>query len=295
MLLLERFFPSFGWLEVFAAALYAAILAEKIQNPKLVQRWRIRVWLAFSIFFFAQFFIGILGIERMLMTGKLHIPVPAVIAAGPLYRAQGFFMPILFLSTIMLVGPAWCSYLCYFGAWDGSAAIRRKKPLPPFSRYQHLRIAILAVVFALALAFRWLGVSDFWAALSAISFGVVGLLIMLFYSRKTGTMVHCIAYCPIGLFSIMLGKISPFRIRITLSCTDCGACTRACRYDALRTEDIKRRKPGINCTLCGDCLGACPHLSIEYRFLGLSGSSARALFIALVVSLHSIFFALAMM
>jgi len=294
LLLLERFIPSLGWLEVLIASAYAAILAEQIQNPKLVPRWRVRVWLAFSIFFFSQFFIGISGVEQMLMTGKLHIPVPAVIVAGPLYRAQGFFMPVLFLSTIVLVGPAWCSWLCYFGAWDGFAASTMKKPSPPFGRYQHLRIAILVAVVALALGFRWFGVSDFRAAVFAVSFGVIGLLVMAFYSRKTGMMAHCIAYCPIGILSITLGKISPFRVRITPACTDCGACTRACRYDALRTDDIQRRKPGINCTLCGDCLGACPRLSIEYRFPGLSGNTARALFIALAVSLHAVFFVLAM-
>ena len=50
--------------------------------------------------------------------GEMHLPVPALILAGPLYRGEGFFMLFLFLSTVLIVGPAWCSWLCYVGAWD---------------------------------------------------------------------------------------------------------------------------------------------------------------------------------
>ena len=52
------------------------------------------------------------------MTGKLHLPVPMMILAGPIYRGHTSVMSILFLSTLILSGPAWCSHLCYFGAID---------------------------------------------------------------------------------------------------------------------------------------------------------------------------------
>jgi ferredoxin-type protein NapH len=40
-------------------------------------------------------------------------------------------MTILFLSTVLLSGPAWCSYFCYFGALDNAAAQGRpdRKPI----------------------------------------------------------------------------------------------------------------------------------------------------------------------
>ena len=31
-------------------------------------------------------------------------------------------MPILFVSTVMLAGAAWCSHLCYIGSWDNALA-----------------------------------------------------------------------------------------------------------------------------------------------------------------------------
>ena len=80
--------------------------------------------------FFAQFVFGVAGVERLLMTGQLHVPVPAVVVAGPLYRGEGLFMPILFAATLLLVGPAWCSYLCYVGSWDGLAATARRHAGP---------------------------------------------------------------------------------------------------------------------------------------------------------------------
>ncbi len=82
----------------------------------------------FSMVFFAQLLLGLAGIEKLLMTGKLHLPVPALIIAGPLFRGEGVFMLILFAATVLLVGPAWCSYLCYIGAWDNYAATAQKRP-----------------------------------------------------------------------------------------------------------------------------------------------------------------------
>ena len=55
------------------------------------------------------------------MTGKLHLPVPALIVAGPVYRGSVGFMLILFLCTILLVGPAWCSHLALHAAFLGVA------------------------------------------------------------------------------------------------------------------------------------------------------------------------------
>ncbi|HDJ22855.1 MAG TPA: 4Fe-4S binding protein [Candidatus Aminicenantes bacterium] len=72
-----------------------------------------------------------------LMTGKLHLPVPALILAGPIYRGTLSFMLILFLVTIVLVGPAWCSHLCYVGAWDDIACRRKRRLVPLFFPAAH--------------------------------------------------------------------------------------------------------------------------------------------------------------
>ena len=140
MLLLERFIPGAGWFEIFLLSIYAGWITEKMLNIKQSSRWRLRIWILFSIIFFGQLIIGLLGVDKFLMTGLLHYPIPALIAAGPIYRGEGFFMPILFVATVILVGPAWCSHLCYIGAWDNLASGRRPKPKKMPSWRQPVRI-----------------------------------------------------------------------------------------------------------------------------------------------------------
>jgi polyferredoxin len=293
MLLAERFLSGAGWAEVALLALYAGWVTHHVLDVRRSALWRRRIWGLFSIVFFLQLVIGLAGLEDFLMTGALHIPVPAMIVAGPVYRGAGFFMPILFTVTVLLVGPAWCSYLCYIGAWDSGFAHLRKRPtaLPRWRR--PLRAAILALVVVSALALRWAGVSGTVAAACGIAFGLAGVAIMATWSRRSGSMVHCLSYCPVGWVATVLGKLSPFRVRIASACNECGACTHFCRYDALSMEDIRRRRPGGACTLCGDCLRACHDRFLEYRLLSLRGDAARAVFLVVVVSLHATFLGVA--
>ena len=293
VILLERFFPTLGWIEIFFLALYARWIAEKMLDPLQSAQWRGRIWLLFSIVFFSQLIFGLIGFEKFLMTGNLHIPVPAMIIAGPLYRGERFFMLILFISTVILVGPAWCSQLCYFGAWDGLTARQKNRPekLPSWRR--PAQITLFSLVILIAILLRVVGVSNLVATILGIAFGVIGAGIILLWSRKKGQMTHCITYCPIGVAATWLGKINPFRIKINDTCTDCLACQLVCRYDALKKEDIQKRRPGITCTLCGDCIGSCKSDSIEYRFLKLKPETARSVFIVVIVVLHAVFLGVA--
>jgi len=293
MLLAERFWPSGGWLEVLALSTWAAWLTEKLLDAKTQPTWRRRLWGLFSIVFFAQLAFGLLGAEHLLMTGTLHLPVPAVILAGPIYRGGGFFMVVLFLSTLLFVGPAWCSYLCYFGAMDSAMAHRRRRPVALPRWVRRARLAILIAVATTAAILRLVGASGAVAAGAGLAFGVAGLALIAQRSRQLGVMVHCTVYCPIGLIANMLGKVSPFRVRIGDGCTECGLCAKACRFDALHAEDIARRRPGLTCSLCGDCLGSCKDGQLGYRFLSLDPRRSRALFMALVAALHAVFLGVA--
>jgi ferredoxin len=289
MLLPERFIPGAGWLAIGALATWAGWLTERVLEPTRAPGWRARAWGLFSLVFFAQLGLGLLGLERFLMTGTLHVPVPAVILGGPLYRGEGFFMITLFLVTVVLVGPAWCSWLCYIGAWDSSLARRRRLARAPRGRgWPWLRVGLLVGTVAVALGLRAGGASGPTAAAVGLGFGGLGVLVMWLGSRRTGTLVHCSYYCPLGLVAAVLGKVSPHRLRITDACTDCGACTRACRYDALSASRVARRRPGISCTLCGDCLASCRHGALQHRLLGLPPAVSRTVFVVLVVSFHAV-------
>ncbi|ACV68565.1 4Fe-4S binding protein [Desulfohalobium retbaense] len=294
ILLADRFWPGSGWLEILVLGLYAVWAGTKFLDPEQRLQWRPRLWGFFSVVFFAQLALGLAGLEQFLMSGDLHLPVPALIAAGPVYRGGGLFMPVLFTVTVLLVGPAWCSHLCYIGAWDdGLSRSGGKRPAAPPRWTLWLRLILLFVVVATAWGLRALGLEPRLAVAMAGGFGLAGVAVMLVGSRRQGMMVHCTTFCPIGIVANILSRLSPWRLRIGSGCSRCGRCQRVCRYNALDTEDFERGRPGLACTLCGDCLAACPEGQLRLDFPGLSAGAAHQAFVVLIVALHAVFLGVA--
>ncbi|MFW5733863.1 MAG: 4Fe-4S binding protein, partial [Oceanidesulfovibrio sp.] len=297
------YFPpgTWGGLQIFVHGVYAAWLAGLVADPDTHRMARPRLWAFFSAVFFLQLILGLMVSERFLMTGSLHLPVPALIIGGPLYRLEMSFMVFLFLGTVILAGPAWCSHLCYVGVWDDLASrLGPKTGRRPQGAGRWLwlgRLASLALTVFLAVGLRLAGVGWPLALTLAALFGLGGIGIMVFLSRRRGSMIHCTAYCPIGLVANVIGKLSPWRIRMDEGCTQCGKCATACRYGALEPTDIARGKPGLSCTLCGDCVPSCRQASMGYR-LALPGVrmtpfATRGAYLALVTGLHAAFLAVA--
>jgi polyferredoxin len=292
MILAERFFEGSGWLEIFIIACYGWFVTWKMQDPRNVPQWRKITWTIFSVVFFTQLLLGISGIEKFLMTGKLHLPIPMMILGGPVYRGQLSVMTILFLSTVVLTGPAWCSHFCYFGAFDNIASTG--KTSKGILRHKTaIKSTILILVIFMALLLRWLNVAALTSTLIAAGFGIGGIAVMILFSYRKKKMVHCALYCPIGTVVNIFRYVNPFRMYIDTSCTLCMQCTKFCKYDALDIRDIRNRKPASGCTLCGDCLAGCHHDSIKYKFPGLKPENARNLYLILTISLHAACIALA--
>jgi ferredoxin-type protein NapH len=292
VILAERFIKGGGWAEIFLISVYGAFVIYKMQDPVNVPGWRKITWTIFSVVFFSQLIIGLSGFEKFLMTGKLHLPIPMMIIAGPIYRGQLSVMTILFLSTVILTGPAWCSQLCYFGAFDNLAA--GGKSSREILKYKGaLKSTILVFVITMALILRLLKVSGLVSTLLALAFGITGIAIMIFFSLRRKKMVHCVMYCPVGTVVNLCKHINPFRMYIDRSCTLCMNCTKFCKYDALNPADIKNGKPSVTCTLCGDCLAGCHHNSIKYKYFSLRPELARNLYLILTISLHASCIALA--
>jgi ferredoxin-type protein NapH len=292
LLLLERFIPGAGWFEILLLAIYGAFLTHKLLDVQQQPKWRKISWTIFALVFFLQLILGLSGIEKCLMTGKLHLPIPMMIISGPIYREQLSVMTILFLSTIVLTGPAWCSHFCYFGAFDALSA-KGKMKRQSFKYKLALKSSGLVLVIAVTLFLRWFQVPALIALGIALAFGVVGILVMVFFSRKNGKMTHCVLYCPVGTLVNVLKPVNPFRLYIDNSCTMCMHCTTVCRYDALHITELKDKKPNYSCTLCGDCLASCHDNSIHYKFFKLSPEHARKLYLFLTIGIHVVFLGLA--
>jgi ferredoxin-type protein NapH len=292
MMVAERFFVGGGWVEIGILTFYSGFLMYKMHDKKNSARWRTISWLIFSIFFFSQLVLGIFADERFLLTGKLHLPVPAMILSGTVYRMKISFMPVLFLSTILLTGPAWCSHLCYFGAIDNWGAGKKGLRNVPLKNKIRTKFIVLFLIISFTLLLKILGTDTTKAALFGIILGIAGVLIIVFISKRKKKMVHCTVFCPIGTVTSLFKYISPFRMSITNSCTTCMACMLRCKYDALNLGNIKKRKPGFTCTYCGDCLSACHEKSIRYHFLGLKPEASRNLYLLLTISIHAAFLGL---
>ena len=307
---LERFWPGGAAVQIFLAALWAVWVCGLLAQHNTATAARLRVWRVFSLVFFGQLVLGLAGGTSFLMTGQLHVPVPGLILAAPLYRDGGFFMLILFTVAVLLVGAAWCSHLCYFGVWDASAACSKKKPAPPagiFSTLARWRLVLLALTLTLPLLLRVLTPSPHISLQLALALGIalslaLGLLLIpvaILVSRRYGVPAYCLGICPLGQAARWLGRLAPWRVRRTKACTGCKACARVCRYGAM-TACIPQAEqhlapPTSACTLCRDCLNVCPRGGLSLTLWGknLRGNSVERTFVLLITVLHSCFLFLA--
>ena len=323
LIALERFFPQWGSLQLALAGVWAAFAAGWLSSKKSPQA-RMRLWRLFSIVFFAQLILGLLLESRFLLSGQLHLPVPGLIAAAPIYRGGGWFMLALFSFATLLAGAAWCSHLCYFGVWDATAAkacagsqrgITRLNTAaqptadptnpavhpaqPPIARrapawLPYLRLAMLALTLGIPLVLRLGGAPAETALACGLLLGLLALPASMLVSRKAGYAAYCRGLCPLGLLAKWLGRLAPWRVRRTGSCRRCMACVRVCRQDAMG-DPATTSTPNADCNLCRDCVAVCPQKALSVTVYGLPGSQkwAGPAFVAILAALHAAFLAMA--
>lgn len=297
-LLLERFFPLTGSAQIFLVSWYGAFFAGKLVDPNHSRKARQQVWTIFGCLFFAQFFLGLLGFDKMLLTGKLHVPVPAFILFGPIFRGTFSMMPVIVLVATVLAGSAWCSMLCYFGPFDAVASHRKPlKPLPVFFQWalKYGRLAVLTSGVLITLGLRQIGIEMVTAVTISIAYAMASLLVMVFFSRRYGGMLHCTTACPMGLLVNLLGKLSPWRLHAMPGrCDHCGACEKVCLYRALTPESRMAGKSLFQCSLCRDCIRVCRNKALYVGCPGLSPNTSWKLFTGLLTVLHAVFLSVAM-
>ena len=319
LLVFERFFPQWGSLQLALAGIWAACAAGWLSSKK-APKVRMRLWRLFSLVFFAQLVLGLAVESRFLLSGHLHLPVPGLIVAAPIYRGGGWFMLGLFGFSTLIAGAAWCSHLCYFGVWDASAAkshaggpsglpvataacaaghdspAAAPQPFPHRAPawLAHLRLALLAFTLAVPLLLRLTGAPVDAALACGLLLGLLTVPASLLISRKAGYAAYCRGLCPLGLLAKWLGRLAPWRVRRTGSCRRCMACVRVCRQDALG-DPATSSGANADCTLCRDCVAVCPQKALSITCYGLPGTQTWAgpTLVALLAALHAAFLAMA--
>lgn len=294
LLIFERLREHAGFFEVVLLVAYSYFISGKLlTSGKNRAQWRLFMWLFFSAVFYMQLLIGLAGFSSFLMTGKLYLPIPFMIFSAPIFRGYGYFMITLFVSTVIFLGPAWCSYLCYFGAWDNLAAHGKKSPSHYSSKQTALRVGTLFLAVSLPFLLRYFSVSWQISMIPAAAVIVVSFLIIFFFSRRSGTLLHCTSFCPVGLVASVVGKLSLFRVAFDKSCVQCYDCATSCRYGALSKQEVDKKKVGFSCSICGDCIPHCPHGSLGYKLPWLSFDISEKVFTGVIVVTHVVFLAVA--
>ncbi len=300
LLLGERVLPWQGvnGFVILLLAWWGGYCAEGLLNPQASPRRRRLMWTVFASVFFLQFLLGVTVASSLLMTGRLHVPVPFMMISGPVYRGEGIFMLALFSVSVLLAGSAWCSHLCYFGVWDclSAASSRRKgRPVKRGKGLRDWRWAALAAAVGTPLLLSLWGLPVEYALAVALAAAFLAPLAWRM-SAAGGVREYCSRFCPMGLAAGLLGRLSPWRMRVKETCTGCMQCAAACRDLAISCEGgacrISRR-----CTLCRDCISRCSHGALGLGMAGPFSSvpSARAdmYFVTLVSVMHVVFLATA--
>ncbi len=298
LLVADRFWYGLGGAQVFFVAWYGATVATALTQRSIRRAKRLFFWRLFSLVFFAQLVLGVIALPQMLMTGILHLPIPAFIVFSPLYQGTFGIMPFLLVGSVLLAGSAWCSHLCYFGAWDNQCAISTKNKLPatiaqPFW-VTHNRLLILITGSCIAIGLRVTKAPTWCVAVTVVIFIAASIAVMLLLSRRRGIMMHCTHICPIGFIVNTLAKVSPWRMRINqATCTQCNACQKVCRYNAITPASRAKGTTAFSCSLCQDCTTVCAHNAVQLQLLRWNHPAVQYIFIVVTTTLHALFIGVA--
>ena len=225
-------------------------------------------------------FGGVEGLYGFMRTGSL----PCSLGVANLFILGGV------LGTALLLRRAFCSHACPIGTlseWTGRIAVRlgiRRRRVP--ERLDRALAGLQLPVLAVILYFTWRtgelifrGFDPCYALISrhgeeittwAYLTGGAILLGSVFVSLP-----FCRWLCPLAAVFHPFSRVGLFRVRrAAATCTDCGACSRACPMEI----PVARRDvvSDAHCTACLECVAACPVQAPATLLWGPPGRARRA-------------------
>jgi polyferredoxin/tetratricopeptide (TPR) repeat protein len=256
----------------------APILAPRIRASK-TSRWRAAALILLNLLMIAH-------VVQWRITGKTVSPIEPsetmqTLQSGAV-NAGFIFFSVAILATLVF-GRYVCGWGCHILALQDFCAWLLQKiglhPKPFRSRllvYVPLIAALYMFVWPTAYRFLFspepgpvipsftnhLVTENFWATFPSVAvaipfLAICGFLTVYFLGMKG----FCTYACPYGGFFGLADKLSPFRIRVTDACNQCGHCTATCTSNVLVHAEVKEYKMVVDpgCMKCMDCVSVCPN------------------------------------
>jgi len=214
----------------------------------------------------------------------------------------GFIFFSLAILATLIFGRFVCGWGCHILALqDFCAWILKKIGLTPKPFRSRLLIYVPLIaalyMFVWPTAYRFFSSSDpgplvpkftnhlvtdnFWETFPSVAVAIpflfiCGFLTVYFLGQKG----FCTYACPYGGFFGLADKLSPWKIRVTDACNQCGHCTATCTSNVLVHAEVKAYKMVVDpgCMKCMDCISVCPNDALYFGFgkptVAVSKSSA---------------------
>ncbi|MEK7287147.1 MAG: 4Fe-4S binding protein [Elusimicrobiota bacterium] len=317
--------PGVGnaWLAgaTFLWAAFVGMAGFFILRSGKIARWRAIVFIAMAFGFLVYFKSASLGLTGRLWTTEKPQEVPychIAIASGILnYFYQQYLalksgawsrwgpltLGFLWLALTLIIGRAWCSWVCFYGGLDESFSRIAKRPrwlyLGVPEKWRDLPAGIL--IFMILVSFSsllpifclwvcplkittaFLDPNDAARKIQLAIFAVLGVATIVIIPILSKRRAFCGLICPFGAWQSFFGGLNPFRATIKKEdCTQCRLCLIVCPTFAISQEGLKKHEISPYCNLCGLCMDRCPRDCIDYTVFGRSlpgALSARTLFL----------------
>ena len=111
--------------------------------------------------------------------------------------------------------------------------------------------------------------TGFWDTFPGPLFAVLTFLTCGFAAvYLLGAKGFCTYACPYGAFFGGLDRLSPYRIRVTDACEQCGHCTATCTSNVRVHEEVRLHGMVVDpgCMKCTDCVTVCPKNALYLGF-----------------------------
>ena len=256
----------------------------------------------------ALIFLNLLMVAHVIqwwITGRTVSPIEPSETMHTLQRGAinaGFIFFSLAILATLIFGRFVCGWGCHILALqDFCAWILKKIGLTPQPFRSRLLIYVPVIaalyMFVWPTAYRFFASSElgplipkftnhlvtdnFWETFPSVAVAIpflfiCGFLIVYFLGQKG----FCTYACPYGGFFGLADKLSPWKIRVTDACNQCGHCTATCTSNVLVHAEVKTYKMVVDpgCMKCMDCISVCPNDALYFGFgkptVAVSKSSA---------------------